>query len=151
MRLPVLTIACLLAAAPQVRADIAPPPAARTAAAPRAIELPSGLRYLDLRVGTGAVVPRQAQVLVHYQGRLSDGTVIDDSRPRGQPARFRIGEGQLILGWEEGVPGMRVGGIRRLVIPPALGYGEGGSGRIPPHSTLVFDIELIATEPPPAR
>ncbi len=112
------------------------------------VVLPSGLRYVDLRAGTGPVVAQRAMVRVHYEGRLRDGTVFDSSRKRGEPATFRVGVGQLIKGWEQGVPGMRVGGIRRLFIPAELGYGERGvRPMIPGGSELIFDVELLGTEP----
>ena len=82
---------------------------------------------------------------MHYEGRLTDGTVFDTSYSRGQPFGFTLGSGQVIRGWEEGVAGMKIGEKRRLTIPPELGYGERGAGAlIPPNATLVFDVELIA-------
>jgi FKBP-type peptidyl-prolyl cis-trans isomerase len=123
-------------------------PAPSVSSGPRVVELPSGLRYADLRVGAGPVVAQRATVRVHYEGRLRDGTVFDSSRVRGEPATFRVGVGMLIRGWELGVPGMRVGGIRRLFIPPGLAYGDHGIGdKIPPKSELIFDVELLGTEP----
>ena len=104
----------------------------------------SGLRYTDLVVGTGASPEPGRTAVVHYTGTLTDGTKFDSSRDRGQPLDFPVGAGRVIRGWEEGVLTMKVGGRRRLVIPPALGYGERGSPpKIPPNSTLVFDIELL--------
>ncbi|NJL21304.1 MAG: FKBP-type peptidyl-prolyl cis-trans isomerase [Leptolyngbyaceae cyanobacterium SM1_3_5] len=103
----------------------------------------SGLQYVDLVEGTGAV-PRAGQtVYVHYTGTLEDGTKFDSSRDRNRPFSFRLGAGQVIRGWDEGISTMRVGGRRQLVIPPDLGYGSRGVGPIPPNSTLVFDVELL--------
>ncbi|NJN22343.1 MAG: FKBP-type peptidyl-prolyl cis-trans isomerase [Leptolyngbya sp. RL_3_1] len=103
----------------------------------------SGLKYLEVVEGTGAMPQRGQQVTVHYTGTLEDGTQFDSSRGRG-PFTFTIGVGQVIKGWDEGVATMRVGGQRQLVIPPDLGYGARGAGRvIPPNATLVFDVELL--------
>lgn len=103
----------------------------------------SGLRYHDLVVGDGAQAENGKLAVVHYTGWLTDGTKFDSSLDRGEPFLFGIGAGKVIQGWEEGVLGMRVGGQRQLVIPPALGYGEGGTGTIPANATLVFEIELL--------
>ncbi len=97
----------------------------------------------DLVVGDGAVAAVGNSVAVHYVGRLVDGTQFDSSYDRGEPYRYTIGAGQVIAGWEQGVPGMRVGGTRRLTIPPHLAYGAAGRPGIPPNATLTFDIELI--------
>lgn len=103
----------------------------------------SGLQYVDLVEGTGAT-PRSGQtVQVHYTGTLEDGTQFDSSRDSGRPFSFRLGAGQVIRGWDEGIATMRVGGRRQLIIPPNLGYGSRGVGPIPPNSTLVFDVELL--------
>ena len=98
-----------------------------------------------LNEGDGDVATPGMKVTVHYEGRLTDGTVFDTSYSRGQPFGFTLGSGQVIRGWEEGVAGMKIGEKRRLTIPPELGYGERGAGAlIPPNATLVFDVELIA-------
>ena len=104
---------------------------------------PSGLQYKDVVVGEGAEAVAGKTVDVHYSGTLDDGTPFDSSRARG-PFSFRLGGGQVIKGWDEGVAGMKVGGQRRLVIPHQLGYGtRGAGGVIPPLATLVFDVELL--------
>ncbi|MER3434980.1 MAG: peptidylprolyl isomerase [Leptolyngbya sp. ERB_1_1] len=103
----------------------------------------SGLKYTDVVEGTGATPEAGQLVTVHYTGTLTDGTKFDSSRDRGQPFKFKIGVGQVIKGWDEGVGTMKVGGRRNLVIPPELGYGSRGIGPIPPNSTLLFDVELI--------
>jgi FKBP-type peptidyl-prolyl cis-trans isomerase FkpA len=105
----------------------------------------TGLRYTDIQPGTGETVSGRGQtVLVHYTGWLEDETKFDSSRDRNNPFSFPVDCGYVIPGWDEGVKGMRVGGIRRLVIPPGLGYGtRGAGGVIPPNATLVFEIELL--------
>ncbi len=108
------------------------------------VTTPSGLKYTDLVVGTGPS-PRAGQTaVVHYTGTLTDGTKFDSSRDTGRPFPFVLGRGQVIKGWDEGVATMKVGGKRRLVIPPALGYGAMGSPpKIPGGATLVFEVELL--------
>jgi len=107
----------------------------------------SGLQYDDLRVGTGPSARFGTDVLVHYTGWLTDGTKFDSSRDRNEPFAFALGRGSVIAGWEEGVAGMRVGGLRKLVVPPALGYGAWGAGDvIPPDATLVFEVELLSVD-----
>ena len=104
----------------------------------------SGLQYVDVTEGTGAMPQAGQRVTVHYTGTLEDGTKFDSSRDRGRPFTFQIGVGQVIKGWDEGVGTMRVGGQRKLVIPPELGYGSRGAGGvIPPNATLLFDVELL--------
>jgi len=107
----------------------------------------SGLNYEDLRVGEGATARFGSDVLVHYTGWLASGAKFDSSRDRNEPFGFALGQGNVIAGWEEGVAGMRVGGRRKLVIPPDLGYGAWGAGDvIPPDATLVFEVELLAAD-----
>jgi len=107
----------------------------------------SGLRYLDEVVGTGATVQKGQNASVHYTGWLTTGHKFDSSRDRGQPFTFGVGAGRVIAGWDEGVAGMKVGGKRRLILPPALGYGaQGAPGAIPPNATLIFDVEVLAAQ-----
>jgi FKBP-type peptidyl-prolyl cis-trans isomerase FkpA len=108
------------------------------------IEMSSGLRYQDLAVGGGDEATSGKDVVVHYTGWLTDGSKFDSSVDHGRPFSFKLGTGSVISGWDEGVAGMKVGGKRKLVIPPALGYGRSGSPPvIPPNATLVFDVELL--------
>ncbi|HEX7316207.1 MAG TPA: FKBP-type peptidyl-prolyl cis-trans isomerase [Pyrinomonadaceae bacterium] len=108
------------------------------------VTTPTGLKYTDTVVGTGPS-PRPGQTaVVHYTGKLTNGTKFDSSLDKGQPYSFVVGTGNVIQGWHEGVATMKVGGKRRLVIPPVLGYGQRGNPPvIPPNATLVFDIELL--------
>lgn len=106
-----------------------------------------GLQYVDLVVGEGASPTQGKTVTVHYTGALTDGKKFDSSLDRGQPFSFKIGIGQVIKGWDEGVATMKEGGKRQLIIPPDLGYGSRGAGGvIPPNATLVFDVELISVQ-----
>jgi FKBP-type peptidyl-prolyl cis-trans isomerase FkpA len=107
------------------------------------VTTPSGLKYIDEVVGTGDSPKSGRPVTVHYTGMLEDGTKFDSSVDRGQPYEFPIGVGQVIRGWDEGVMSMKVGGKRKLIIPPDLGYGARGKGTIPPNATLYFDVELL--------
>ena len=105
---------------------------------------PSGLTYQEITEGTGAEATKGAQVSVHYTGTLMDGTKFDSSKDRNQPFEFRLGAGQVIKGWDEGVAGMKIGGTRTLLIPPDLGYGaRGAGGVIPANATLLFEVELL--------
>ena len=108
------------------------------------VTTPSGLKYIDQVEGTGAAPTTGQTVSVHYVGTLQDGTKFDSSRDRNRPFEFKIGVGQVIKGWDEGVGTMKVGGRRQLIIPPELGYGSRGAGGvIPPNATLLFDVELL--------
>jgi FKBP-type peptidyl-prolyl cis-trans isomerase len=105
---------------------------------------PSGLWYSDVAAGQGTVAEPGRTVHVHYTGWLPDGKKFDSSRDRNEPFAFTLGAGQVITGWDEGVKGMKVGGRRKLVLPPQLAYGEAGAPPdIPPGATLVFDVEVL--------
>ncbi|MBN1312427.1 MAG: FKBP-type peptidyl-prolyl cis-trans isomerase [Anaerolineae bacterium] len=106
-----------------------------------------GLQIEDIVTGTGPEAKAGDTVSVHYTGWLTDDTKFDSSVDRDQPFEFTLGQGQVIQGWDEGVVGMKVGGKRRLTIPPELGYGEqGAGGTIPPNATLIFEVELLAIQ-----
>lgn len=114
---------------------------------PEYIETKSGLQYLDLIIGEGEEAKSHDNVEVHYTGWLyidgQKGTKFDSSYDRNKPISFKLGMGRLIQGWEEGIPGMKVGGKRILIIPPKLGYGKKAVGSIPSNSTLLFEVELV--------
>ncbi len=105
----------------------------------------SELGIEDIKTGEGAEVTGRGQtVIVHYTGWLEDGTQFDSSRDRNDPFSFPVDVGYVIKGWDEGVKGMKVGGVRKLTVPPELGYGKAGAGGvIPPNATLIFEIELL--------
>ena len=100
----------------------------------------------DLVVGKGRWVDNDNKVTVHYKGYLANGTEFESSYERGLPLSFRVGRGEVIKGWDRGILGMRVGGKRRLRVPPELAYGKHGAGSVPPNATLVFEIELLRVE-----
>ena len=146
--LPAVAICAMVLLAAACGSKEQPPaPAATTPVAP-----PAELQKVDIVKGTGEGISQGQTALVHYTGWLYDPTAaeqkgmkFDSSRDRGEPFAFRIGNREVIRGWDEGVQGMQPGGQRRLVIPPALGYGDAGAGGvIPPNATLVFDVELMA-------
>jgi peptidylprolyl isomerase len=111
------------------------------------VTTPTGLQYIEEKVGDGAAPQKGKRVTVHYTGTLTDGKKFDSSRDRGQPFKFVIGVGQVIAGWDEGVMSMKVGGKRKLIIPANLGYGaRGAGGVIPPNAELHFDVELLGVD-----
>jgi FKBP-type peptidyl-prolyl cis-trans isomerase FkpA len=122
-------------------ADMKPP---ETLAGGQEVTTESGLKYSDVVVGNGREAALGDTATVHYTGWLTDGKKFDSSVDRKEPFSFRVGAGQVIKGWDEGVTGMKVGGKRKLTIPPQLGYGaRGAGGVIPPNATLIFDVELL--------
>src|SRR4051794_35103896 len=108
---------------------------------------PGGLVIEEVTLGDGAAAAAGQTVTVHYTGWLEDGEKFDSSKDREDPFQFPLGAGRVIKGWDEGVQGMKVGGTRKLIIPPALGYGtRGAGGVIPPNATLVFEVELLSID-----
>ncbi len=153
MARPFDTLLCRLAAAAASLALAGPALAQDPAVPPAAPD--EVLLVTDLVAGIGETVLPGMVAIVHYTGWLHDpaardarGKQFDSSRERGQPFSFPLGAGHVIKGWDQGVAGMRVGGVRRLVLPPSLAYGARavGNGLIPPHSTLLFEVELLAVE-----
>jgi FKBP-type peptidyl-prolyl cis-trans isomerase FkpA len=124
--------------------DAAAPAASTGAAAPQG----GGLIIEEVKLGDGVVATKGKTVSVHYTGVLTNGTKFDSSLDRGQPIVFALGTGRVIKGWDQGIEGMKVGGKRKLTIPPELAYGARGTpgGPIPPNATLVFDVELVAVQ-----
>lgn len=113
----------------------------------KVITTSSGLKYVDLKEGTGAEAKSGQQVEVHYTGWLKDGKKFDSSKDRNETFKFALGKGMVIKGWDEGVQGMKVGGKRKLIIPSELGYGKRGAGGvIPPDAELTFEVELIGVK-----
>jgi FKBP-type peptidyl-prolyl cis-trans isomerase len=109
----------------------------------KVIKTDSGLQYVDLKVGDGAAAKKGDTVEVHYTGWLKDGTKFDSSVDRKEPFPFKLGAGDVIKGWDEGVAGMKVGGKRKLIIPSELAYGKKGRGKIPADAELTFEVELL--------
>jgi peptidylprolyl isomerase len=146
IRIAVLAVALAVAGGAAFAATPAPgaSPAARVGVK---VTTPSGLVYVDEVIGHGALPVKGQNVTVQYVGTLTDGKKFDASRDHGGPFSFVIGEGNVIAGWDEGVATMRVGGTRKLIVPPQLGYGAAGAGGvIPPNATLVFEVELLAVK-----
>lgn len=138
-----LSLVIPMAAQTKKTTTAVPHPAGPTKVTGEGTKTPSGLQYWDIKVGTGQEAKKGDHVQVHYTGWLTSGKKFDSS-VGGKPFEFRIGNGDVIKGWEEGVTGMKVGGKRQLKIPPDLAYGKDGyPGAIPPNATLIFDIQLI--------
>jgi FKBP-type peptidyl-prolyl cis-trans isomerase FkpA len=145
------TFAALITLAVAANAADQPGAGGETEAAPvsQRVKLTSGLQYEDVRVGTGPTARAGNRVTVHYTGWLktrdgSTGRKFDSSRDHNEPFTFQLGGGQVIEGWDEGVQGMQVGGMRKLIVPSRLGYGANGAPpSIPPNATLLFDVELL--------
>ncbi|MBV9574804.1 MAG: FKBP-type peptidyl-prolyl cis-trans isomerase [Acidobacteriales bacterium] len=149
----VILILLIVCAAIFAFAQSATKPAGSNTSAPTkvtgaATKTPDALEYWDIKVGTGPVAESGRTVKVHYTGWLTSGKKFDSSIDRGEPFQFRLGAGEVIKGWDEGVAGMKVGGKRQLRIPSELGYGSSGTGGglIPGHATLIFDVELLGVQ-----
>ncbi len=139
-----LALAALLAAAACVQDTTDQEASTETMSEETVITTESGLQYVDLVVGEGAQPQTGQTVVVHYTGTLDDGSVFDSSRTRNEPFDFPLGMRNVIPGWDEGLATMRIGGSRRLIIPPDLGYGANGSPPvIPPNARLTFEVELL--------
>jgi FKBP-type peptidyl-prolyl cis-trans isomerase len=121
------------------------PSSVQTTQAPKAASS-QGLKIEDIKVGTGREVKSGDTIVINYIGRLSNGTVFSSTYDSGQPFTTPIGTGDLIKGWDLGIVGMKVGGKRKLTIPPSLGYGDKTVGSIPPNSTLTFEVELLSVK-----
>jgi len=142
--LPRALFAFLLAAGPLLPAFAVQDKKPAVAPIVRELVTPSGVRYVDLQLGQGDEAQLGKIVEVHYVGTLLDGTRFDSSRDREHPLTFRLGAGDVIKGWDEGLLGMKVGGKRKLTIPPELGFGKQGIGSVvPPNAVLIYEFELL--------
>jgi FKBP-type peptidyl-prolyl cis-trans isomerase len=122
-------------------------PAGPTKVSGNPVTTASGLKYWEIKKGSGATAVAGKQVSVHYTGWLTDGKEFDTSLDTGEPIKFELGSGKVIKGWDEGIGGMKVGGKRQLHIPPELGYGaRGAPPTIPPNATLIFDVQLVGVK-----
>jgi FKBP-type peptidyl-prolyl cis-trans isomerase len=126
-------------------ADVKPATATATAKG-KTVTTAGGVKYETLKEGTGPELQSGHRGLVHYEGKLENGTVFDTTRGEKIPRGFMFGTGQVIKGWDEAIPGMKVGEIRRLTIPPEMAYGKQGRPEIPPNSTLIFEVELVEVQ-----
>lgn len=145
----ILLFAVILFAQTQTKkkSSAAPNTSAPTKVTGEPTKTPTGLEYWDIKVGTGEKAIRGEKVVVDYTGWLTNGKKFDSSVGTGRPFEFVLGHGDVIKGWDEGVAGMKVGGKRQLRIPPELAYGARGyPGAIPPNSTLIFDVQLVAVK-----
>lgn len=141
-----MMVAFLSGASGALAAGPASPPRT-TGSTPKIVTTASGLKYTDIELGSGPELKKGMRVLVDYEAWLADGTKYDSSYDRREPFSFKIGEGQVIEGWDEGVVGMRVGGKRKLIIPPSLGYGEvGAPPRIPANATLTLEVKALTAQ-----
>ena len=122
---------------------IEPMPAALPTAKGQTMTTKGGVKYETLKKGTGEELKPGVVAMVHYEGKLENGTIFDNSRKKGEPMKVVLGTGRLIRGWEEALPGMKVGEIRKLFVPAAMAYGDEKNGSIPPKSNLIFEVELV--------
>jgi len=143
MRKAILAVVVMAAAVSACSKSPAPGASAPAAQPADAVTAPNGLVTQVLKPGTGEVAKKGDKVQVHYVGTFPDGKKFDSSRDRGEPFAFRLGAGMVIPGWDIGVEGMKEGELRKLTIPPGLGYGSSQVGPIPANSTLVFEVELV--------
>ena len=147
MKLRLITIAaaaaCATVASAKPETDTKTPPPQTSE---KEQKMTDKLEIVDHKVGEGAEAKAGQMVTVHYTGTLTDGSKFDSSKDRNQPFQFKLGAGHVIKGWDQGVAGMKIGGVRKLTVPSDLGYGPRGSGPIPPNATLVFEVELLGVQ-----